>query len=71
MRAAGIALLIALSLQGCGTLGRVEVWEKGYLARRSMTLDVDHEARSAERVYSSKEGVSGGFGVGGGGCGCN
>jgi hypothetical protein len=29
------------------------------------------EARFQEQVYQSKEAASGGFGVGGGGCGCN
>jgi hypothetical protein len=29
------------------------------------------ESRMSEQVYPSKEGASGGTGVGGGGCGCN
>jgi hypothetical protein len=47
-------------------------WEKGELARPAMQFDADRlEARVQEHVYQSKEAASGGFGVGGGGCGCN
>jgi len=49
-------------------------WEKGELAKPSMQFDAQTErleARYQEHVYQSKEAASGGYGVGGGGCGCN
>jgi hypothetical protein len=59
-------------LAGCGSIGNVEPWQKGNLAKRSMAFDMDPlEDRFAARTYPSKEGQSGGYGVGGGGCGCN
>ena len=37
-----------------------------------MQFDPDPlEARMNQHVYTSKEGSSGGYGIGGGGCGCN
>ena len=50
----------------------VQAWEKGELARPEMRFDAGSlESRMSEQVYPSKEGSSGGTGVGGGGCGCN
>lgn len=72
--AAGLlALLVAGSaLAACAPLPPVRAWEKGDLAKPAMTFDADRvEARMLEQVYFSKEGSSGGAGVGGGGCGCN
>ena len=64
------ASLVALALlAGCGS---VQPWEKGHLARPEMTFGGDVlETRYAEHIYTSREGASGGAGVGGGGCGCN
>lgn len=60
----GVALLAA----GCG----VQPWQKGHLARPDMQFDPDPlQSRFERSVYFSKEGVTGGYGVGGGGCGCN
>jgi hypothetical protein len=60
--------LLAL-LAGCGS---VQPWEKNNLAKPEMTFGGDAlETRHAEHVYTSREGASGGAGVGGGGCGCN
>ena len=60
---------VALMSTGCAT---VQPWEKGKLARPEMTFGGDAlETRYAEPVYTSREGASGGTGVGGGGCGCN
>ncbi|WP_332826929.1 DUF4266 domain-containing protein [Ramlibacter sp.] len=59
-------------LAGCSGLAPVQPWEKGVLARPSMTFDADRlDSAYVEHTYSSKEGASGGAGVGGGGCGCN
>lgn len=66
-----IVLACAL-LAGCSGLAPVQPWEKGVLARPSMTFDHDRlDSAFVEHTYSSKEGASGGAGVGGGGCGCN
>jgi len=65
----GLAVLVLLSLGGCGT---VQPWEKGKLAKPEMTFGGDKlETRYADHVYTSREAASGGAGVGGGGCGCN
>jgi hypothetical protein len=73
MRALAWAALPACALlAGCSGLPTVQPWEKGVLARRSMTFDADRlDSAYVEHTYSSKEGASGGAGVGGGGCGCN
>ena len=37
-----------------------------------MTMSADPlDQRFVQHIYSSKENASGGYGVGGGGCGCN
>lgn len=69
-----LLLLFAACLTGtaCSTPVAVQAWEKGELARPEMRFDSGTlESRISEHVYSSKEGSSGGTGVGGGGCGCN
>lgn len=67
-------LLIALAagLSGCASLGKVQPWEKGTLARTEMTFNDGHMfTRFDDHIYTSREASSGGAGVGGGGCGCN
>lgn len=70
----GPALIaVALLLAGCAW-APPKPWEKGELAKPAMQFDAPAErleARYQEHVYQSKEAASGGFGVGGGGCGCN
>jgi hypothetical protein len=62
-------LLAVTSIAGCAD---IKPWEKGTLARPEMTFEGDAlDAKFTEHIYSSKEGASGGAGVGGGGCGCN
>lgn len=59
----------ALALAACSS---VQPWQKGNLAKPEMAFDSDPlEVRFADHTYFSKEGASGGAGVGGGGCGCN
>jgi hypothetical protein len=65
-------LLVALGavvLSGCAQL---KPWERDVLAKKEMALDPDG-LRSAlqQHIYFSKEASSGGYGTGGGGCGCN
>ncbi|WP_426112459.1 DUF4266 domain-containing protein [Massilia sp. PWRC2] len=65
-------LAVAALTSGCSIITPVNPWEKGNLAKPSMTFeDGPLEARFAEHIYGSKENSSGGSGVGGGGCGCN
>lgn len=73
MRYSPILLSICcLVLSACGVIQHVEPWEKGILARPEMTFDGDKlDSAFTEHTYFSKEGSSGGAGVGGGGCGCN
>ena len=66
------AVLAAMLLAGCATFDPPKPWEKGQLAKPEMQFDPDPlEARMNQHIYTSKEGASGGYGVGGGGCGCN
>lgn len=61
-----------LSLGGCSNLGQVSPWEKNNLAKPEMTFGGDPlDERFVQHIYGSKENSSGGYGVGGGGCGCN
>jgi hypothetical protein len=66
-----VALAVACTA-GCASIEPPRAWEKQYLARPEMTFDANRlDARNAQHIYQSKEGAAGGFGVGGGGCGCN
>ena len=65
--AAAVAALVAAS--GCTT---VQAWQKGNLAKKEMSFDPDPlESRYQLHIYFSKENATGGYGAGGGGCGCN
>jgi hypothetical protein len=58
-----------LTQTGCSD---VQPWEKQYLAKPTMALDPDPQERKLRNhVYGAREGAFGGYGVGGGGCGCN
>lgn len=63
-------LVVCVHLVGC--VQKLSPWERGNLAKPQMALEV-HALDSAimKHTYSSKEASSGGYGVGGGGCGCN
>jgi len=65
----GIAVVVLLA--GCAAQP-VAPWEKGNLAKPIMQFDPDRlEARSDQQIFQSKEAASGGYVIGGGGCGCN
>lgn len=67
-----VALLVALALSGCATMAPPQPWEKGTLARPEMQFDPDPLATKIDQhIYTSKEAATGGYGAGGGGCGCN
>ena len=62
-------LLLALSLNGCT---HVEAWQKEHLAARHMSFDpAPLESVARQHMYTSREAAAGGYGIGGGGCGCN
>jgi len=66
-----LAVGVAATLHGCA-FAPPQPWEKGALARPEMTMASDPlDQRFIQHVYGSKESASGGYGVGGGGCGCN
>jgi len=65
-------LASTLLLQSCAVSYGAKPWEREYLADRQMLIDpASLEQRNLEHIYFSREGSTGGWGVGGGGCGCN
>jgi hypothetical protein len=69
-----LLLLSSLATWGLLSTGcaNVKPWERGSLADYTMRGDRDPLAvANAEHMWFSREGSSGGRGVGGGGCGCN
>jgi hypothetical protein len=65
------ALLLTAALGGCA-YAPPQPWEKGNLAKPEMSMGGDPlDQRFTQHIYGSKEAASGGYGVGGGGCGCN
>lgn len=74
MRSAVIVLtaVVISGLTGCASFQPPKPWEKGELARPGMQFDYDRlDVRAQTHIYTSKEAATGGYGVGGGGCGCN
>ncbi len=66
----GLLILIVLTQQACA--GKVMPWERGTLAKPQMALEPNTlDAAIMHHTYSSKEAATGGYGIGGGGCGCN
>lgn len=66
------ALVCAAALGACSGYAPPRAWEKQYLATPAMQFDADKlDAKNLQHIYFSKEGAAGGYGVGGGGCGCN
>ena len=66
------ALTAAAVLATCAGCENVKPWQRGTLADVSMRADRDPIGTGMdEHIFFSREGASGGRGVGGGGCGCN
>lgn len=66
-----LTICLSASLAGC-SVPKVQAWDKQDLAKPEMALDSDRlETRYSEHIYFSREGSSGGWSIGGGGCGCN
>lgn len=62
-------LFISMLMLSCSS---VSPWERGILAKPEMAWEPDPLiGQLQDHVYFSKEGSSGGYGAGGGGCGCN
>ena len=67
-----VALAAASLVAGCASFNPPLAWEKQYLAKPQMQFDADRlDAKNLQHILFSKEGSAGGYGVGGGGCGCN
>lgn len=67
------ALFAALAVlsSGCAAM-KVQPWDRDLLAKKEMSFTpAPLETAIDDHVYFSKEGSTGGQGVGGGGCGCN
>ncbi len=76
LRTSGQILLLAVSLTWIAGCGNIEPWVKPYerdrLADPIMALDGDPVSTAyIQHVYEAREGVRGGEGAAGGGCGCN
>jgi len=72
MRRALLLIFLASPLALTAGCASVQPWEKGNLAKPAMTFNPDPlDERYTQHIYTSKENASGGYGVGGGGCGCN
>ncbi len=64
-----LLFIVSIAVTGCQT---VNPWERGNLAKPQMALEFEPlTAALTAHTFSSKEAASGGYGVGGGGCGCN
>ncbi|MCC6197430.1 MAG: DUF4266 domain-containing protein [Burkholderiales bacterium] len=66
-----LLLAVGLAVSGCA-IQPPQPWERGNLARSDMQFDSDRlDTKTQQHIYTSKEAATGGYGVGGGGCGCN
>ncbi len=66
-----IVIALLSGLTACSSSG-VKPWERGNLAKSSMTFGADSMIETTEdHIYFSKEATSGGRSFGAGGCGCN
>jgi len=67
-----LACLACAFAAGCAGPGGPAAWDKSFIARPEMSMSWNAlGTRLDQQVYESKEAASGGYGVGGGGCGCN
>jgi hypothetical protein len=66
-----LALVLAAAAAGCAHPPPVRAWQRGYLSRRAMRFDDGLEGRFRQHLFGAREGVDGGYGHVGGGCGCN
>ncbi len=59
------------SRRGCATIEPPKPWEKRRSRAARCRSTPTLEAKIEQHIYTSKEAATGGYGVGGGGCGCN
>lgn len=76
MKTLGLAAALAALLSACQALPAIDAvqpWEKDSLAKSTMKAAGPMPAlgKIDQHIYTSKEAIKGGNGVGGGGCGCN
>lgn len=65
-------MLLVLCVLGVSACTVVQPYHRETLSSPLMQLDKERsEVAAREHFLNSLEGASGGFGVGGGGCGCN
>ncbi len=65
------AFILASLAAGCAAT-RVRPWDRDLLSEKKMQYDPAPMVGAVDdHIYYSKEGSTGGLGVGGGGCGCN
>lgn len=66
------SLLITLCLLTTGGCATTKAYQRERLADRSMAPDGDSDREALRsHMLGTREGAVGGFGHGGGGCGCN
>jgi len=66
------AILVLAMLPLVSGCALVKPWEREYLADPIMQFDYNKEEKAVrEHFLGTREGSVGGFGVSGGGCGCN
>ena len=63
-----VLLVGATFATGCSA---VKPWQRELLAQPGMKLDASPSTRAEQHMLESREASVGGFGAGGGGCGCN
>jgi len=68
-----IYIFLVIFLSGCSYKANVKPWQKGLLAKDTMTMAGKNPLfyKYQKHIYFSKEASKGGGGVSGGGCGCN
>jgi hypothetical protein len=65
-------LALTLPLVALAACARVKPWQRENLAKPIMQLQPDpHENVLDQHMWEAREGATGGYGSGGGGCGCN
>jgi hypothetical protein len=69
MKVTGLILLLAATLSACAT---TKAYQREHLADKVMAPDPDPDREALRsHMLGTREGAIGGFGHGGGGCGCN
>lgn len=72
-RRSAVIVLVVLAGFAAAACGHAPVrpWQREHLAKPAMQFDDGLATRFGQHLFSSREGVDGGYGYVGGGCGCN